>query len=293
MKTIKVEKQTGAKRNFRKYIMTNSCDYRPSFDFETVDDTDNVIEFAKDFEAEFIIEVEAFKVEQIKVLSAEARLLNVTGVKEISFKQGSKEWLASRIGIITASKTPFDINGKPIPTFDTYVSSKVADAFIQQNDGEAEVGYTTEQMQIGTDIEHYAIERYEEITGRTVESRSLLTSDRLMIGASPDGVTVDENDNTVNIEVKSVLLKTFISQLSDGKVTETYHTQVQVQMYMLNCDYTDLVVQCQQVSGQPLDIDIVTIERKEEFISNMIETIKLYEAEYKRKYELLSTKIIG
>ena len=63
-------------------------------------------------------------------------------------------------------------------------------------------------------------------------------------------------------------------------------------MYMLGCDETHLVTQCQEVSGQPLDIIISTIERDEEFISNMIETVKMYEYDFAMRYARLETMII-
>ncbi len=287
MRLIRVEKQTGAKRLHRKYMVLDGDEFIFSLEHTVFG---NCVEFEAKLEDEFKLEVDEFRMKQKDRLSKEARKANVVEAKEIEAKQGTKKWLKSRIGIITASKTPFDVKGNRIPTYDAYVNEKVAEAFMENNDGEPAEKYTNEAMQIGTDLEHYGIERYEEITGNKVESRSLLVADGLMLGASPDGVVFGKR--TINVEVKSVLLKTFIGELVNDLVTKRYHTQVQVQMFILNADITHLVVQCQEVSGQPLDIVISKIERNEEFVSNMINTIKQYEFDFAERYEILVKKII-
>ncbi len=285
MNLITVEKQKGAQRLHRKYLIIDGGDFEFKYDHEM---DGNFIEFKSTLEDVFKDDVFTYRDFQRKELSKIARINNIVTIKEIEAEQGTKEWLSARIGIITASKTPFDSKGKPIPTYKEYVSQKVAEAFMQNNDGEPAEKYTTEVMQIGTDLEHFGIERYEEVTGNKVETRSLLVADGLMLGASPDGVVTDGKGNIeINIEVKSVLLKTFISELADQVVTKRYNTQVQVQMYMLGCDMTHLVTQCQEVSGRPLDIIVSKIKRDEEFIENMIETINRYEYDFEERYELL------
>ena len=290
MRLITVEKQTGAKRLHRKYTILNGDDFEFSCEHIVFG---NTVEFEVKLEDEFKIEVEEFRTEQRDRQAKEARKANIVTIREIEAEQGTKEWLSSRIGIITASKTPFDSKGKQIPTYNAYVNEKVAEAFMKRNDGEPAEKYTNEAMQIGTDLEHYAIERYEEVSKNKVDQRSLLVADNLMLGASPDGVVIDDKGQVVfNIEVKSVLLKTYIGEIMSQTVTKRYNTQVQVQMYMLGCDETHLVTQCQEVSGQPLDIIISTIERDEEFISNMIETVKMYEYDFAMRYARLETMII-
>lgn len=289
MKLIEIEKLKGAKRLHRQYKITN----RDNFKYDGICEwiSDSLIEFPSEHEAIFQSDVASYREHQIKELSKEMRIENVIQTVENEAKQGSDEWLKARIGIITASKTPFTSKGLPIPTYDTYVNGKVADAFIENNGGEKEESYTSEAMQIGTELEHYAIEDYEEFMGVEVEARGLIVGKDMMIGASPDGVTVDVERNIINIEVKSVLLRTYLSELHSNTVTKRYNTQMQVQMFMLNCDVTNLVVQCQQNTGQPLMTIIRKVYRDEEFVSNMIETIKQYEMDFKLRYDMLTNSI--
>ena len=290
MMLIEIEKQTGAKRLHRKYRITNG----DKFKFDAIHEMleDDLIEFSTDLEETFKEDVESFRTHQRIALSAKLRAFNVPDVVENTSKQGTTDWLQARIGIITASKTPFTSKGLPIPTYDVYVNEKVADAFIENNGGEQADSYTSDAMQIGTDLEHYAIEDYEKLMGLKVEQRGLITATNLMIGASPDGVVLDaDGNNMLNVEVKSVFLKTYIGQLVSGKVTNTYNTQLQVQMYILDVDQTSLVIQCQQMTGQPLMTLVDTVKRDEEFITNMIETIKQFEVDFKARYELLEAHI--
>jgi hypothetical protein len=111
----------------------------------------------------------------------------------------------------------------------------------------------------------------------------------LMFGASPDGITTDEDFNTINIEIKNVTLPRYIAELHSKAVSKEYNTQVQVQMSILNIDKTHFLVACQETDQLPLMIN--KIERDEIFISNMIETIKEFEREFKERYELISKKI--
>jgi len=290
MNLIKVEKQTGAARLHRKYLIIDGGDFKFKYDHEM---DGSFIEFKSTLEDVFKDDVFTYRDLQRRELSKVARINNIITIKEIEAEQGTKEWLSARIGIITASRTPFDSKGKPIPTYLAFVNEKVAEAFMKNNDGIPNEKFTTEAMQIGTDLEHYGIERYEKVSKNKVETRNLLVADGLMLGASPDGVVTDGKNNIeINVEVKSVLLKTFIGEIVDQVVTKRYNTQVQVQMYMLTCDITHLVTQCQEVSGKPLDIIISIIDRDEEFIENMIETIKKYEIDFKRRYNMLEGMVI-
>jgi hypothetical protein len=105
----------------------------------------------------------------------------------------------------------------------------------------------------------------------------------LMFGASPDGITTDEDFNTINIEIKNVTLPRYIAELHSKAVSKEYNTQVQVQMSILNIDKTHFLVSCQETDKLPLLIN--EIERDEIFISNMIETIKEFERDFQERYE--------
>lgn len=289
MDLITIEKQTGAKRLHREYLIVNGENFIFSQPHEVGEG--GFIQFKSDLENDFKLEVDAFRSEQKIALSKEARKENITETTESANMQGSDEWLNDRIGIISASNTPFNVNGKPIPSFDLYVAEKVSDAFIHRNEGDKPEKYVSEAMIAGIQLEVYGRERYEEVTGRIVQAHNLITSKLLPVGASPDGITIDEDGNRINIEIKSVMLKSYIAELQSNYVSNQYKAQVMTQMYLEDIDCTDFIVQTQTRSGQPLDIIIRRINRDEEYISSMIDTIKLFEERFAESYKLLENKI--
>ncbi len=61
-------------------------------------------------------------------------------------------------------------------------------------------------------------------------------------------------------------------------------------MYVLDIDLTHFLVQCQETDG--LKLIIREVNRDEEYISNMVETIKDFEKDFKEKYDLLIKQVV-
>jgi predicted phage-related endonuclease len=287
MKLIKATKQKGAKRLHRLYLLENQEDFAPSF--EITSGGNNLIEFPADFEDKFLEEIEAFREEQIKRLSAEARRSNVFEVEDVAVEQGSKEWFEQRAGIITASDTPFRVDGTKIPTWDNYINEKVAQPLRIVLGIKEKEGFRSAIMENGNLLEDSVREEYERLTGNKIVQKGFVKAKSLMFGASPDGITTDEDFNTINIEIKNVTLPRYIAELHNKAVSNEYRAQVQVQMTILNIDKTHFLVSCQETDRLPMLIN--EIERDEIFISNMIETIKEFERDFQERYALISKKI--
>ncbi len=287
MNLININKQTGAKRLHRKYLIENMGD----FVFSKAHFLEkNIIEFETIFEEDFKTEVEDFKKDQRTIQTKELRVIQVPTVKDATLEQGTKEWLQARVGIITASSTPFTIKGLKIPTYDDYVNKKVAEAFRLENGLTREDNHTSVILDNGIQLEPRAIENYEKETGNKVVSKGLVVGVDMKIGASTDGVTTNDSFNKINIEIKSVLLHTYLSELTKGSLVNKYYAQMQVQMYVLDIDLTHFLVQCQETDG--LKLIIREVNRDEEYISNMVETIKDFEKDFKEKYDLLIKQVV-
>jgi len=283
MNLIKITKQTGAKRLHRAYTIENGDGFTVPFESKIFGDT---IEFESKFEAEFLEIVNDFREVQRVAEAKKAREKNVPKVLEITEEQGTKEWLASRIGIITASDVPFDTKGLKTPKIDEYIDRKLAEKFILTKKGViGENNFISDAMGRGLELEHLAIEKYERETGNIVTKKGLIKSIDNMIGASPDGMTVDEEFNAINIEIKSVLLKHYIGQLDRDIQTHKYKSQMQVQMYILDTDVTHFIVQCQE--DESLPIILREVHRDEEYICNLIDTLHYFEKEFKRRSKKL------
>lgn len=279
MKLIKATKLTGAKRLHRKYEVENMEDFTPTIECEK---DKNIFEFDIKLEDEFLKDIERFSVVQKDRLSKELRKVNIPNVSDATHEQGTKEWLQARSGIITASDTPFNQYGLKIPTFDAYVDAKVADAYMVENGITKEDNYNSNVMSLGLELEPLAIEKYEDMTGFKVSQKGLVVSKDNKIGASPDGVTTDDDFNKINIEIKSVMLKHYIAQLDREEQTKKYKAQMQVQMYIMDIDVTHFIVQCQEDTTLP--IILKEVYRDEEYISNMIGTLKEFESAFHERY---------
>ena len=293
---INLTKITGkAKRGYRLYEIEPL--FIPSFEVET---EENTILFKSEFEDMLKEEVKVENKKRLdKFLLSQRKNNKPLSVKEVFVEQGSKEWLLLRKGLVTASKPCFDSKGKPIPTFNEYVNKKVADKFESEILGEAlineelEKEFKNEAMQNGNDLELKAIARYEEITGNEVVHKGFIQADNF--GVSHDGITTDSNFNKVNIEVKNLITSTYLSQVLYGTAEKRYYAQMQMQMYTLDCDLTHLVIQCQreEVLGVEMELLIVEVKRDEEFIMNMINTLKMFDNEFKSRYKVLSDKVVS
>jgi len=282
MNLIKATKQTGGKRLYRKYIIDNMGDY--VFDKDHTLDG-NIIEFESTLEADFLESIEKYREEQKEKLVKELRKEQIPEVLDATHDQGTDEWLKARIGMITASSTPFTIKGTKIPTYDAYVDKKVAEKFLLEHGIIKESGVKNDATNLGHELEPRAIELYEKKTGNKVVSKGLVVGKDIMLGASTDGITTDSDFNKINIEIKSVFLSTYLAELTRGELVKRYYAQMQVQMYILDIDMTHFLVQSQDTDK--VDLIIREVSRDEEFIYNMIETVKCFEADFKERYDKL------
>ena len=280
MKIIKAEKQTGAKRLHRKYALENAGDFKFSQEHEVID---GCIEFESKYEGIFLEEVYDFSEKQKEKQIKELRNKQKIDVVDAQGEQGTEEWLNSRLGIITASETPFTIKGTKIPTFDTYVYNKVAEKVRQDLGLKPLYTPTNQAMELGKELEHLAIERYEKITGMSGQTKGLVVGVDSMIGASVDGVTTDDDFNKINIEVKTVSISRYLAQMHSKSLSKEYYAQMQVQMFIMDIDVTHFLVQCSETDK--LDLLIDEVPRDEEFIYNLIQTLKDFESMFNEVYK--------
>lgn len=293
---IRATKITGIAKNGQRIYELNHF-FVPTFPIEK---EENKIIFSSKFEKQLKEDIASENKKRLDMfLLAKRKNNKPKEIKEVCVKQGSKEWLLLRKGLVTASKPCFDSKGLPLPTFNEYINKKVSDKFeseimgIKLIDEDLEKEYKNEAMENGNALEKKAIERYEKITGNKVVHKGFIKADNF--GVSHDGITTDSFFNKINIEIKNLITSTYLSQLLYGSAEKRYYSQMQMQMYTLNCDMTHLLIQCQREEklGVDMELLIVDVERDEEFIMNMIETLKVFEVEFKHRFELLKSKLIG
>lgn len=134
-------------------------------------------------------------------------------MKVLTFDQGSPEWHAARLGRVTASRVA-DVIAKtkcgPSASRAAYMGELIAERLT----GKSAEGFTTADMQRGTELEPLARAHYEARTDQMVDQVGLVLHPSIeMAGASPDGLV----DPDGLLEIKCPRTHTHIDYLL-GKV---------------------------------------------------------------------------
>jgi len=153
-------------------------------------------------------------------------------IKDID--QGTEEWLAMRIGWITASRFKDVKAGGAGKTRLSYMYQLAAEALTDSR----EEGYTSEYMQWGTETEPQARSMYEFSTNNDVEQIAFIKlGGENKIGCSPDGLI--SNDGMV--EFKCPKTTTQIETFLSGKMPTGHAAQVQGQLWVAQREWCDFV----------------------------------------------------
>lgn len=153
-------------------------------------------------------------------------------------EQRTEEWVAARLGKVTASKIA-DVMAKgrgnaPSATRANYMAQLVAERLT----GVAADSFTNAAMQHGTDTEPQARAQYIMRTGNMVEEVGFVSHPGgLASGASPDG-TIGEDGL---IEIKCPNTATHIATLRGASIDRKYVLQMHWQMICTGRDWCDFV----------------------------------------------------
>lgn len=141
----------------------------------------------------------------------------------IDAEQGSPEWLAARVGRVTASRMAHVIaqgrSGAPSATRAAYMGELAAEILT----GVPVESFTNADMQRGTELEPLARAAYETQTRQMVDSVGLVLHSRNeRWAASPDGIVGDDG----LLELKCPKTHTHIAYLLAGKPPAEYLPQM-------------------------------------------------------------------
>lgn len=143
--------------------------------------------------------------------------------------QGSAEWLACRVGKVTASEagnllTPkFEIRTGETPK--TYMFAKLAEAFR----GSPLPGYSSHAMENGQILEDEARRAFcFQHDGPRIHNVGFCEHDDGRAGCSPDALIGDES----GLELKAPMPHTHVRYLVEGKLPDAYAVQVHFSMYV-------------------------------------------------------------
>lgn len=149
--------------------------------------------------------------------------------------QRHDEWLADRVGKITASRVG-GINAKPQKG--KALNRTMIELLVERLTGEIEDRYINAAMQWGIDNEPNAIAAYENITSRFVVGCGLIPHPTIsMSGASPDGLIDDDG----LIEVKCPNRDTHTNTILTQQVPDEYMPQITWQLACTGRKWCDFV----------------------------------------------------
>ena len=167
------------------------------------------------------------------------------------YEQGTDEWMAERLGKVTASRIS-DVMMKPTTAgYQNYRAQLVCERLT----GTPTETFTSAAMQHGTDTEPQARAMYTLHSGNDVEQVGFIDHpDIAMTGASPDGLIGDSG----LVEIKCPQPAKHIKTLLGANVDRNYLLQMQWQMICTGrtwCDFVsfnpgfpaDLQLHCQRV----------------------------------------------
>jgi putative phage-type endonuclease len=150
--------------------------------------------------------------------------------------QGSPEWIAIRLGRVTASRVA-DVVARTKSGWGASRANYLAELIAERLTGTAAETYVNGAMQWGIEKEPDARAAYEWLKQTPVQEVGFVLHPAIaMSGASPDGLIGDDG----LVELKCPNTSTHIETLLGQKVPEKYITQMQWQMACSGkqwCDY--------------------------------------------------------
>lgn len=152
-------------------------------------------------------------------------------------EQGSQEWLAARIGKVTASRVA-DVIATTKTGYSASRANYEAELIAERLTGEPAEKFSNAAMAWGTEKEPEAREAYAFLKGVDVVQIGFVDHPVIaMTGASPDGLVGKDG----LVEIKAPNTATHLDTLLGGKVPAKYITQMMWQMACTGRQWCDFV----------------------------------------------------
>lgn len=184
----------------------------------------------------------------------------------IDVAQGTEEWLAQRVGRITASKfrdaVETTAKGARTAKSNLYAAQVAIERISHQPIDEQ---FVTWQMKRGIEIEPQARMEYEALTGNFATESGIVTTDDGVFSYSTDGFVGDDG----LIEIKSLAsAEKIVAMWRDGDMSDYMH-QIQGGLWITGRRWADFVMYCPQLETIGKQIFYRRVERDEAFIEKL------------------------
>ena len=150
-------------------------------------------------------------------------------------------------------------------------------------------GYTSESMQWGKEQEDLAIANYERTKFLEVHGQQEFQQhpDFDFVGCTPDGLVGEDG----MIEVKNPDSENHLFHILNGRQLSQYKDQIQGSLWVTGRDWLDFVSHDSRIENKKLSIDIVRVERDEEYIGEMEQRYQEFEEKVQWYIEQLTKRI--
>lgn len=204
----------------------------------------------------------------------------MTNFKIVDVKQGSDEWLAQRLGKITASIASQIITGtgKLSASHESVINKAVAEKIL----GEPEESFQSFYMERGAALEPDALAFVNFTYELNFEPVGFLEVSE-WVGCSPDALDLE---NKTGLELKCPAAHTMVKYLSEGKLPKEYFQQVQFSLMVTGFEKWHF---CAYHPSFPAFHCVV--ERDEEYIAKMEQFVSECAEKIEAKYNKLKSMI--
>lgn len=193
---------------------------------------------------------------------------------ELQVEQGSEEWLAARLPLITASRF-VDVLAKNKGNTEAAMRKNYrAEIVVARMTGKEPERFKSSAMAWGNDTEELAATTYMLKTGNVVNTAGIFIHNKMPFGDSPDRLVGDDG----TVEIKCLNTANHIEVLKAGKMPAKHMPQVQGHIWLTDRKWCDFV------SFDPdmppaAQIFIERIERDDEYIAMLEEELTQFNKE--------------
>lgn len=192
--------------------------------------------------------------------------------------QGSPEWLALRVGKVTASRVA-DVIAKTKTGWGASRANYMAELIAERLTGEPAEKYTNAAMAWGTEKEPDARAAYEFFRDAAVTEIGFVDHPSIsMTGASPDGLVGDDG----LVEIKCPNTATHLDTLLSQTVPAKYVTQMLWQMEVTGRAFCDFVSYDPRLP-ESMSLFVKRVERDDKRISELRSSVVEFLEEVEQK----------
>jgi putative phage-type endonuclease len=200
-------------------------------------------------------------------------------------EQRSPEWVAARLGKVTASRVA-DLMAKTKTGPSASRQNYMADLIVERLTGEKAEHFQNAAMVWGAEIEPQAREAYSFITAQTVVEEGFVLHPSIAdFGASPDGLVGADG----LVEIKCPATATHIETLLTETVPAKYITQMQAQMACTGRAWCDFVSFDPRMPGD-MQLWVKRVPCDPAFMSQMEGEVEAFLAELAQKLDALTQR---